>query len=372
MRRFLLIIALLATLGVSAKRMPENPLMIAHRGGWTERTITAADGKSHKEFVVPENSIAAVGMAKRFGYAGIECDVKYTADSVMIIMHDRTLNRTLRRAADYSPLTEPVKVSDITFEALRKDYVLASDDPAMRVQVPTLEELLAECNKQGMIAVLHSKIPASYVVAQRMLGDEGWIAFNSYDDTLVEARKISNCLILLDPGMQKNQSVENTIQRLKMFGGRCGVSSMKRSLLTEEYCRAMRENGYEIQSSIFKTPHEVQALRNGVTILLTDFAKLPEAERNPVMKLRKRNRRPSQPVYKQWSREVECGALTLEVDFVGTVNILLNGERRYTLTRLGRGVDRLGMRFTEDAPSLQVEVAEGGIVRSLKANVYQY
>ena len=111
MRRFLLIIALLATLGVSAKRMPENPLMIAHRGGWTERAITAPDGSTRKEFVVPENSIAAVGMAKRFGYAGIECDVKYTADSVMIIMHDRTLNRTLRRAADYSPLTEPVKVA---------------------------------------------------------------------------------------------------------------------------------------------------------------------------------------------------------------------------------------------------------------------
>ena len=372
MRRFLLIIALLATLGVSAKRMPENPLMIAHRGGWTKRVITAPDGTTRKEFVVPENSIAAVGMAKRFGYAGIECDVKYTADSVMIIMHDRTLNRTLRRAADYSRLTEPVKVAEITFEALRRDYVLASDDPAMRVRVPTLEELLVECKKQGMIAVLHSTLPESFALAQKMLGDEGWVAFNSYDETLVEARKISNCLILLDPGQQKNQSAERTIQRLEALGGRCGVSSMNRRLLTEEYCRAMREKGFEVQSSIFKTPHEVQALRNGVTILLTDFAKLPEPKQRPVMKLRKRNIRTSQPVNKQWSRELECGALTLEIDFAGTVTILLNGEKRYQLTRNGRGVDRFGMRFTEAAPSLQVEVAEGGIIRSLKADVYQY
>ena len=372
MKKFLLIIALLTTLGVSAKRMPENPLMIAHRGGWTERVVTAPDGTTHKEFVVPENSVAAVAMAKRFGYAGIECDVKYTADSVMVIMHDRTINRTVRHAADYSRLTTPIKVSEIPFEELRRDYVLASDDPAMRVPVPTLEELLAECKKQGMIAVLHSKIPASYVVAQRMLGDEGWIAFNSYDDTLVEARKISNCLILLDPGMQKNQSVKNTISRLEAFGGRCGVSSMNRRLLTKEYCHAIREKGFEVQSSIFKTPHEVQALRNGVTILLTDFAKLPEPNQKSVLKLRKRDRRASQPVIKQWNEEIECGALVLEIDFKGEVEIILNGERRYPLTRSVRGTDRFGIRFTEKKPSLSVKISEGGIVRSLRADVYKY
>ena len=371
MRKLLMIIALFAVAGVSAQSN-NSPLMIAHRGGWTQRIFTTADGKTQKEFVVPENSVAAVGMAKRFGYAGIECDVQYTADSVMVIIHDKTINRTMRRAADYSPVTEPVTVSDVSFETLRREYVLASDDPAMRVPIPTLEELLTECKNQGMLAVLHSVLPESYVVAQKMLGDDGWVAFCSYDDVLAEARKISNCLILLDPGKQKNQSIDHTLQRLKLLGGRCGVSSMKRTLLTEEYCQALREGGYQIQSSIFKSPHEVQALRNGVTILLTDFAKQPEEKLDPIMRLRKRNRRVSQPINKQWSREVECGALTLEIDFVGTVDILLNGERRYSLTRLERGVDRFGMRFTECAPSLKVEISEDGIVRSLKADVYQY
>ena len=147
---------------------------------------------------------------------------------------------------------------------------------------------------------------------------------------------------------------------------------MKRTLLTAEYCQTLRERGYQVQSSIFKTPHEVQAMRNGVSILLTDFAKLPEEGVRSVMKLRKRNRRESQPVNKQWNREVECGALTVEIEFVGTVDILLNGERRYSLTRTTRGTDRLGMRFIESAPSLQVAVSEDGIIRTLKADVYQY
>ncbi len=372
MKRLLFIVALWATLGVSAMNPVDNPLMIAHRGGWTKRTVTAPDGTKRDEFVVPENSIAAVGMAKRFGYAGIECDVKYTADSVMVIMHDRTINRTMRHATDYSPLTEPVKVADVTFDELRRNYVLASDEPSMRVPLPTLEEILAECKKQGMLAMLHSKLPESYAVAQKMLGDDGWVAFCGYDDALAEARKISDCLILLDPGKPCDQRVENTIRRLEIIGGHCGVSSMKRTLLTYEYCRALRKNGFEVQSSIFKTPHEVQVLRNGATILLTDFAKLPESDMRPAMRLHKRNRRTSRLVVKQWSEEIDCGALTVEIDFVGTAEITLNGERHYTLTRDKRGTDRFGMRFIEATPSLSVKISDGGVIRSLRANVYKY
>lgn len=371
MKKTLIFVAVLTALSLSLPSVAQ-PLMIAHRGGWTERVVIADDGTTSKEFVVPENSLAAVGMARRFGYAGIECDVRYTSDSVMVILHDRTLNRTVRNAADYTPLDKPVMVDKITFEQLRSDYVLASDDPSMRVPVPTLEELLAECKKEGMLAMLHSVHPESYALAQQMLGDEGWVAFDSYDKPLAEARKISNCLILLDPGKEKNQSVANTVRRLEKLGGRCGVSSMKRHLLTEEYCNAMRERGYQVQSSIFKTPHEVQALRNGVTILLTDFAILPDADRRPAMKLRKSNLDSSKPLDKQWRKQMECGALTLEIEFEGTVDIVLNGERRYSLTRAERNIDKFGSRFTEKAPSLRVEVLEGGVVHSLKANIYKY
>ena len=204
-------------------------------------------------------------------------------------------------------------------------------------------------------------------------GIASWVAFNNNDNSLIEARKISNCLILLDPRKNsQDQSVENTIRRLEAIGGRCGVSSMRRQLLTAEYCQALREKGYQIQSSIFKTPHEVQALRNGVTILLTDFAKQPEADRKPIMKLRKRNYRRSQPIDKAWDHEFECGALTVDIDFVGTATIILNGERRYTLTRNERGTDRFGTRFTEGKPSLLVKIANGGTIHSLQANVYEY
>ena len=105
------------------KETPVYPTMIAHRGCWLKG-------------LVPENSVEAVRMAKRFGYTGIECDVHYTKDSVMVILHDKTLNRTARRASDYSKLEQPVKLSDLTFEELRRDYVLESSDPACALPSP--------------------------------------------------------------------------------------------------------------------------------------------------------------------------------------------------------------------------------------------
>ena len=71
------------------------PMAVAHRGCWL------MDGE---EFYINENCPAGVQMAAQYGYPAIECDVKYTLDSVMVIMHDATINRTMRNAADYSPI----------------------------------------------------------------------------------------------------------------------------------------------------------------------------------------------------------------------------------------------------------------------------
>ena len=49
------------------------PISVAHRGCWL------MDGD---EFYINENCPAGVKMAAQYGYPAIECDVKYTLDSV--------------------------------------------------------------------------------------------------------------------------------------------------------------------------------------------------------------------------------------------------------------------------------------------------
>ena len=46
----------------------------------------------------PENTMRAYRAAVREGYGIIECDPKYTKDGVIVLLHDRTVNRTGRNS----------------------------------------------------------------------------------------------------------------------------------------------------------------------------------------------------------------------------------------------------------------------------------
>lgn len=263
MKRFLLLVFLCCSMVMAEAKKPSMPHMYAHRGSWS---------KCNKgEFIIPENSIAAVAAAARMGYEGIECDVHYTRDGRMVILHDATLNRTCRHAGDYSRLEKPIYLRDLTFEELRRDYVLESTDPALRTPVPTLEELLEECKRCGIVPMLHSDLMESYHVAQRMFGNE-WICFTGGVEHMKKVREFSDCIILL---AINDGTAEENIARLKQIGGHCGISTMNYSLYTPEFCKAITDAGYEVQASIFPAPHEAYAQRNGITYQLTDFSYMP-------------------------------------------------------------------------------------------------
>lgn len=258
MKRLILSLSILFCSLMSMLGQNPDLKVFAHRGCWSKT--------DEGVFIIPENSTAAVRQARKNGYLGIECDVRYTKDKKMVVLHDSRLNRTVRRASDYSRLDKPVKLADLTFEELRRDYVLESEDPNLRTPVPTLEEILAECRKQGMIPMLHSSVEESYELAQKMFGDR-WVCFTTSYDKLLKVRRFSNCMILLSI---KGGTAEEIIEKLEMIGGECGISSMNHSLYTESFCKAVTGAGYEVQASIFPTEEEAEALKNGITYILTD------------------------------------------------------------------------------------------------------
>ena len=55
------------------------PRIIAHRGGG---------------LLAPENTLAAIRLARNLGFAGVEFDVKLTGDGIPVLMHDDALERT--------------------------------------------------------------------------------------------------------------------------------------------------------------------------------------------------------------------------------------------------------------------------------------
>ena len=328
-------------------------ITVAHRGCHLSR----ADGTP----LIPENCPAAVAMASRYGYKAIECDVRYTRDSVMVIMHDMTINRTMRRAEDYSPVTAPVRLDKTTFAELRSRYVLASSDPALRTPIPTLEEMLLECKRCGVIPMLHTAITEAYALAASILGDD-WIAFSRNHDVFKARDYSSDCLILLDP---QGATAAQAIEMLRGVSGRRGISTMKYGMLDAGYIRTLRDAGLEVQASIFKAPHDQRALHDGVTLLLSDWwwaeAKGHRSTRRGVVKSGG-----------SWSTSLghaEFGAATLRLRFCGSVEVDFCG-RHYSLHRDTPGEEIIGARLYDGGAAVSVQAAEGTRVR-IRTDYYE-
>jgi len=109
------------------------PFVCAHRGG-------------DREFF-PENCIATFENTLRKVHAMIEVDPRYTKDSVIVLMHDATLDRTTNGTG---------RVRDFTYEELKKLRLKDSEGNITNYQIPTLEETL-EWAKGKTILVLDRK-----------------------------------------------------------------------------------------------------------------------------------------------------------------------------------------------------------------------
>lgn len=94
--------------------------VIAHRGDWKE---------------APENSLQGIKNCIDLGVDMVELDVQMTKDSVLVLMHDITVNRTTNGYG---------LVKDLTYEQLKAFKLLGPDGNSVSDEhIPSLEEALA-------------------------------------------------------------------------------------------------------------------------------------------------------------------------------------------------------------------------------------
>jgi glycerophosphoryl diester phosphodiesterase len=99
---------------------PEKDIMIAgHRGGMLEG--------------YPENSIAACEKTLSMMHAYFEIDARLTKDSVIVLMHDVTIDRTT---------TGKGNVSDYTYDELQQFDLKDRQGNVTPYKIPTLDEML--------------------------------------------------------------------------------------------------------------------------------------------------------------------------------------------------------------------------------------
>lgn len=109
--------------------LSNHVMIFAHRGNWRNSA---------------ENSIQAFQECIDENLDGIEVDLQMTKDSILVIMHDETVDRTT---------TGKGKVSDYTLQELKALNLLNPIGVVTRQKIPTFEEVLLLAKNKILIQV---------------------------------------------------------------------------------------------------------------------------------------------------------------------------------------------------------------------------
>ena len=101
----------------------DQVLVICHRGDWRN---------------YPENSIPAIESVIKMGADMVEIDIQLTKDSVLVLSHDRTIDRCT---------TGKGNINDLTYDEIQQYYLKTAHNvrSSLNLKMPTLEEALKVC-----------------------------------------------------------------------------------------------------------------------------------------------------------------------------------------------------------------------------------
>lgn len=125
-------------------------MVVAHRGDWRN---------------APENSLMAIENCIDMGVDMVEIDVRMTKDSVLVLMHDKTINRTT---------TGSGYIWDFTYDSLQRFFLRDGLLHATPHKVPTLEEALM-LSKDKILINLDTKDYQNLGIYYKLLKKTGTI-----------------------------------------------------------------------------------------------------------------------------------------------------------------------------------------------------
>ena len=107
----------------------DKVLVACHRGDWRNW---------------PENSLAAIESVIGMGADIVELDLALTSDSVLVVCHDRTIDRTTSGKG---------RVCDITYDSIRRCVLKTGHGVKTTHRMPTLREALEVCKDRIVVNV---------------------------------------------------------------------------------------------------------------------------------------------------------------------------------------------------------------------------
>ncbi len=135
-----------------------NPLLVAHRGAPGYDTFEYAK-KTPSDFGIWENTLSAFKNAVRNKAKAIEMDIHLTKDDEIIIIHDKTIDRTTNATG---------KISDYTTEQLQHVFTNKNFDEHLPKLDSVFEEFKDNVNYIIEIKPLKNKIKTQLIISKML------------------------------------------------------------------------------------------------------------------------------------------------------------------------------------------------------------
>ena len=207
--------------------------------------------------VAPENTIPAIIAAAEHGYKTVECDIEWTKDSVPVLLHDSTINRTARKS-NGKKLFFKKKCSSLTYkELLKYDFGSWKDKKYKGTKIPTFEELL-NCSKEyGLNVYVELKESSKFnkkkaqilVDAVKKAGMEDKITWISFEDDYLQ--EIKNLMPEARLGYlsqtKPNSKTLNTLESLKTDENEVFLD-VKASKMTNSASEMLKNAGFDFET----------------------------------------------------------------------------------------------------------------------------
>ncbi len=207
----------------------------------------------------PENTLASIEKAMDIEVDAVEIDVRMTADTKLVLMHDYTIDRTTNGKG---------KVEDLTLSQL-KEYTAGNTQ-----KIPTLQEALDAINKQVIVDIdIKEKeiVPYLYTIINNYF-ERGWNADNfilsSFD--LIALRNIHKLLPDINLMAIISNATENWLHIVEEIP--ISMIAVSHNSLFEDFVEDAHENKLDVIPYTVNDPKDIKRMIDiCVDGIITDY-----------------------------------------------------------------------------------------------------
>ena len=148
-------------------------------------------GVANDDIIIPSESIYSVAISKRLGFDMLELNVNYTSDGAFLVFHgDGGKFGPQFEHIDGVTDISTVAVNSVTLEWVKSNVRYKSKYPKYRTAPSTLEEMLHECKRNGIVPFVQRKDTnatgtwvSSITSADRIMGIGNYVSYGGGSNT---------------------------------------------------------------------------------------------------------------------------------------------------------------------------------------------